>query len=64
MDEIILEDGKYRFYMENHTLKCDRYGEKWREFIGDKAVSALFGYAIDLIEEENQKGMDRDLVED
>ncbi len=48
MNEIILEDGKYRFYIENHTVVCDRYGEHWRDFIGDKAIYALLMHAIDL----------------
>lgn len=47
MDELILEDGKYKFIEEKPgLLVCYRYGEKWREFIGDKAIYALFQYAI------------------
>jgi len=42
MEEIILENGKYRFYVKDDILCCDRYGEPWRDFIGDKAVHALF----------------------
>ena len=46
MREIILEDGKYRFWKpdtkDDSNLYCDRFGEPWGEFIGDKAVSALF----------------------
>jgi len=48
MKEIILEDGKYRFYEENYTLKCDRHGERWRDFSGDKAIFALFDHALQL----------------
>ncbi len=50
MGEIILEDGKYRFYvhLDDSTLLCDRHGETWRDFIGDKAVSALFTRCLDL----------------
>ena len=50
MDEIILSDGKYRFYTKKDggTLFCDRYGEKWREFIGDNAVHALFNECFEL----------------
>jgi hypothetical protein len=48
MNELILEDGKYRFYIENYTVKCDRYGEPWRDFVGDKAIYALLTHAIDL----------------
>lgn len=40
--EIILENGKYRFHMDEGTLQCERYGERWRDFIGDNAVSFLF----------------------
>ena len=48
MNEIILEDGKYRFYIEDYTVKCDQYGEYWRDFVGDKAIYALLTHAIDL----------------
>lgn len=48
MDELVLEDGKYRFYIENYVVKCDRYGEKWRDFTGDKAIYALLTHTIDL----------------
>jgi len=41
-EEFKLEGDKYRFYIENHILKCDRYEEKWRDFSGDKAVHSLF----------------------
>ena len=41
-DEIILSDGKYMFYKDDHTLFCDRYGEAWRSFLGDNAVTILF----------------------
>lgn len=41
-DELFLEGGKYRFYIKKHSLYCDRYGEEWREFVGDSAVLALF----------------------
>jgi len=45
---LTLCDGKYTFYRhpDNGTLLCDRYGEPWREFIGDKAVAALFDAAM------------------
>lgn len=48
MEEIILEGGKYRFYIQDGILKCDRYGEPWREFIGDKAVFALFDHCYNM----------------
>lgn len=47
MNELILEDGKYKFVEEKPgILVCYRYGVRWREFIGDKAVYALFEYAL------------------
>ena len=57
MNEVILEDGKYRFYMKEHTLYCDRYGEPWRDFCGDSAVWLLFDKCLDLRKElaENRK---------
>jgi len=48
MDEIILDDGKYRFYVRDHILYCDRYGEDWREFIGDNALHELFNECLEL----------------
>jgi hypothetical protein len=51
---IILEDGKYKFEKhEDGSLICKRYGENWREFIGDNAVHALFDYAFKLTIKEN-----------
>ena len=40
-------DDKYEFHMENHSLKCKRYGEPWRGFIGDGAILQLFLHAIE-----------------
>lgn len=49
MDEIILgDDGKYRFHMDEGTLQCERYGEPWRDFLGDHAVALLFQECIRL----------------
>jgi hypothetical protein len=49
MDKISLYDGKYIFERDsNKNLHCLRYGEIWRDFIGDNAVNALFSYAIEL----------------
>ena len=48
MDEILLDDGKYRFYKEDHLLLCERYGEKWRDFLGDHAVTGLFNECLEL----------------
>jgi len=56
-DEITLDEGKYHFYIKDYSLYCDRYGEKWREFIGDNAVHSLFDLCIML----SKKGMDREL---
>jgi hypothetical protein len=49
--ELSVYDGKYTFYMKNHSLHCLRYGEEWRDFIGDGAVLQLFLYARDLTEQ-------------
>ena len=50
--EIVLYEGKYRFYTGeppyDNELFCDRYGKKSRNFSGDKAIRALFDYAIEL----------------
>ena len=59
MDEIILADGKYRFYVDGYSLKCDRYGEKWREFTGDNAVWYLFLHAIELGAESDKSWIKR-----
>lgn len=48
MDEITLEDGKYKFYIKDHILYCDRYSEKWRDFCGDGAVFSLFDECLEL----------------
>ena len=46
---IIDLDGKYQFVeTEGYKLKCERYNEPWRDFIGDKAVHRLFSHAIEL----------------
>ena len=41
-------EGKYEFYMQNDSLYCRRYGEEWRQFVGDNAVRALFDLALEL----------------
>ncbi len=48
MDTIILEDGKYEFRrMKNGSLLCYRHGESWRDFVGDRAVGALFDECLE-----------------
>ena len=49
---IRLEDGKYTFRRDSKGfLTADRYDQqRWRDFIGDKAVAALFDYALALRE--------------
>jgi len=45
--EVVLEGRKYRFWTDVHgALRCDRHGELWRDFIGDKAVRALFDEVV------------------
>ncbi len=51
---MVLSDGKYEFKMQGDTLVCLRYGEEWRDFIGDNAVLALFRHAEEL-EDANEK---------
>lgn len=43
---IVLCDGKYEFYRDAAGVLCKRNGEPWRDFLGDKAISALFEYAL------------------
>jgi hypothetical protein len=47
-----LDDGKYEFYIPygQGSLRCKRYGEQWREFVGDKAVRSLFDEVLRLRE--------------
>lgn len=47
--------NKYTFYKKGPTLYCLRYGEEWRDFIGDKAVTALFDELTDLSAELERK---------
>lgn len=39
---MVIEDGKYKFYIKDYILYCNCYNEPWRNFIGDKAVLFLF----------------------
>lgn len=55
-----LEAGKYNFFKDaTGLLRCYRYGEPWREFLGDKAVSALFDRCQEL---EAQARINHDTV--
>lgn len=47
-DLLILENGKYKFYKVNGILKCDRYDEPWRDFLGDNAVNALYDELVEV----------------
>lgn len=39
---IILEDGKYEIIIENGVpVEVKRYGEPWRNIIGDRFIQAL-----------------------
>jgi len=41
-----VQKGKYTFVKrDSGELTCLRYGEEWRDFIGDKAINSLFEYA-------------------
>lgn len=54
-----LDGGKYVFEYddgpEHKPLRCLRYGEEWRDFVGDKAVLALFHFAVEQ-RDEKEKG--------
>lgn len=41
-EKIELEDGKYTVTYNQGELKALRYGEPWREMIGDKLMYAMF----------------------
>lgn len=47
-------EPKYTFYMKNHSVACKRYGEQWRDFVGDGAVLALYTEVVDLLAENKQ----------
>lgn len=38
---LVLEDGKYTLVASPGKLHCLRYGEEWRDLIGDKMVHAM-----------------------
>ena len=49
MTRIELCEGKYVFYTsESGVLYCNRHREPWRDFLGDKAVHALFDKCVEL----------------
>ncbi|MGH7240693.1 MAG: hypothetical protein ACREGB_00160 [Candidatus Saccharimonadales bacterium] len=48
LEELSLEGGKYKFQYVDNALACLRYGQPWREFVGDKAVFSLFYQALEL----------------
>ena len=41
-EKVVLDGGKYEFFVDGGALKCLRNGAAWRDFVGDKAVHALF----------------------
>jgi ubiquinone biosynthesis protein UbiJ len=44
-----LEGGKYTFHVSaSGVLMCDRLGQPWRSFLGDKAVAALYDRVLEL----------------
>lgn len=61
METIKLQDGKYTITNNNGVLKAFRYGEGWRDIVGDNLICALVQkvneledelcQAIDIIEE-------------
>lgn len=41
-EDIVLEDGKYTIRIhQDGKLECLRYGEPWRDLVGDKMVLAM-----------------------
>lgn len=44
-EEITVYDGKYTLIMDPSGLRALRYGEEWRDLVGDFFVMAL-GYEI------------------
>lgn len=47
-ESIRLEDGKYTFVSDNGVMSCLRYGDSWRDMVGEKAVGALFDHTKEL----------------
>ena len=56
MARIDLLDGKYTVINENGILKALRYGEPWRDLIGDNLISALVDYIEELEQQVKQNG--------
>ncbi len=54
---IILCDGKYEFYRDEITgnLLCKRYDSHWLAFVRDKAITALYEYALALQDQEKKE---------
>ncbi len=49
IESIILCEGKYAILRkDNGSLEALRYGEPWRDLVGDNLVSALFDRVIEL----------------
>ena len=49
-EPITLNSNKYTFHspQDQHSVFCKRYGEEWRDFVGDSAIFYLFHYSLDL----------------
>lgn len=47
---ITICDGKYTILIDLNTgqAECLRYGEKWRDLVGDKMVLAMFDRIVEL----------------
>ena len=50
-------DGKYTLIIDTDTgrAECLRYGEKWRDLVGDKMVLALFDELVEARATEEPK---------
>ena len=51
--KIELADGKYTYYFDNGKQWATRYGEPWRDFVGDNFVYAM-ACEIERLKAENE----------
>lgn len=58
--DLVLDDGKYTLtYKQGEGVKALRYGEPWRDFLGDSLILTLFytlAEARDLLKEAIYNG--------
>lgn len=61
METIKLQDGKYTITNNNGVLKAFRYGEEWRDIVGDNLICALV-QKVNELEDELCQAID--IIED